>query len=272
MAHHSMCEDHPRLYSAPATRSVNDGAAALALYPRRKVGGRVPEKNRAPLKLHYGALATLFDRPQPEAARELGIALTTLKHVCRKIGIRRWPYSRKHRGIAREACYIDEDLFAKTTRGDSSASLNSLCSTVPDNCALNFEDASEEAEIATMNMDLSGTTTYVGGGDTSMLYREASDPKALQSLREDSSPEVLDHDVQPDIADPFAADSLNNTVASPVRSINGWAVPTLAWLTPCSVTAEAERKPDFWRYSTVPACRTTPDPMAVAVLAFLDSS
>ena len=208
---------------------------------------------------------------EPEAARELGIALTTLKHACRKIGIRRWPYSRKVRSVAREACYIDEDMFSKTTRGDSSSSLNSLCSTVPDNFALNFEDASEEACIVNTNTDLSGTTTYVGRGDTWTPYREASDPKALLSLREESSPEVLDHDVQPDIEDPFAIDAMNNAVVSPVRSINGWAIPTLAWLTPCSVTAEAARKPDFWRYSTVQACRNTPDPMAVDVLSFLDN-
>lgn len=45
------------------------------------------------------ALVTLFDWPnvrvsQPEAARTLGISLTTLKQICRRLGFPRWPYKR----------------------------------------------------------------------------------------------------------------------------------------------------------------------------------
>ena len=36
----------------------------------------------------------LFGVPQPLAAKELGISLTALKQICRKLGIVRWPYQR----------------------------------------------------------------------------------------------------------------------------------------------------------------------------------
>ncbi|EKX33834.1 hypothetical protein GUITHDRAFT_119944 [Guillardia theta CCMP2712] len=39
-------------------------------------------------------LARLFDRRQEDAARILGMSLTSLKMACRRLGIKRWPYSR----------------------------------------------------------------------------------------------------------------------------------------------------------------------------------
>jgi len=53
-----------------------------------------PAKGRPPAKVHVETLKTMFDRPQPEAAKELGISLTTLKQVCRRLGLHRWPYRR----------------------------------------------------------------------------------------------------------------------------------------------------------------------------------
>jgi len=48
-----------------------------------------PAKGRPPAKVHVETLKTMFDRPQPEAAKELGISLTTLKQVCRRLGMHR---------------------------------------------------------------------------------------------------------------------------------------------------------------------------------------
>ena len=44
--------------------------------------------------LSYQGVASLFGRPQTEAAERLGISLTSLKEVCRKLGVPRWPYRR----------------------------------------------------------------------------------------------------------------------------------------------------------------------------------
>ena len=75
------------------------GSAATAprvyLFPRRKSGDSdVPVKGRLPIQLDRESIASMFRMPQPEASRALGVSLTALKQVCRKLGISRWPYQR----------------------------------------------------------------------------------------------------------------------------------------------------------------------------------
>ena len=53
-------------------------------------------RGRPPVKVDLEALQTMFDRPQPAAAHSLGISLTSLKLVCRRLGLSRWPYKRAH--------------------------------------------------------------------------------------------------------------------------------------------------------------------------------
>jgi len=56
--------------------------------------GIQPRKGRPPVKVDEGAMRLLFGVPQPLAAKELGISLTALKQICRKLGVVRWPYQR----------------------------------------------------------------------------------------------------------------------------------------------------------------------------------
>jgi len=90
-AHHRV--DHHSQGMQPPRTSPN---AAVQLYPRRKAGktGSPIQKGRSPMLLSYQGVASLFGRPQPEAAERLGISLTSLKEVCRKLGVPRWPYRR----------------------------------------------------------------------------------------------------------------------------------------------------------------------------------
>jgi hypothetical protein len=70
-------------------------ATRVQLYPRRKAGAAaVPAKGRLPVELTRGAIEAFFGQPQPTAAQELGISLTALKQVCRRLGVERWPYVR----------------------------------------------------------------------------------------------------------------------------------------------------------------------------------
>ena len=71
-------------------------AAWIHLFPRRKAdGGDAPPcKRRTPVLFDRTDLEALFELPQPDAARRLGISLTTLKQACRKLGVKRWPYQR----------------------------------------------------------------------------------------------------------------------------------------------------------------------------------
>jgi len=56
--------------------------------------GMEARKGRPPVKVDEGAMRLLFGVPQPLAAKELGISLTALKQICRKLGVVRWPYQR----------------------------------------------------------------------------------------------------------------------------------------------------------------------------------
>jgi hypothetical protein len=82
---------------APVGMVPQDG---VRLFPRRKAqdNGKSPQQERssttrngrAPMVLSLDAIAPLFDLPQAQAAQRLGVALTSLKVVCRKLGVDRW--------------------------------------------------------------------------------------------------------------------------------------------------------------------------------------
>ena len=79
----------------PADPMSGVKAARVQLFPRRKAGDTVhPEKGRQPIKVDLNTIYSMFGMPQPEAARLLGLSLTALKQVCRKLGVSRWPYTR----------------------------------------------------------------------------------------------------------------------------------------------------------------------------------
>ena len=77
--------------------------SVVEVFPRRKAGesASTPARGRSPVHLNYSAVAALFDTPQTEAARRLGISLTALKQASRKLGILRWPYTRLEKALAR---------------------------------------------------------------------------------------------------------------------------------------------------------------------------
>ena len=75
---------------------VDGNGSVVCIYPRRKAGESevAPVRGRCPMQLTHKAVAALFSTPQGEAAQALGISITALKVVCRKLGISRWPYAR----------------------------------------------------------------------------------------------------------------------------------------------------------------------------------
>ena len=70
----------------------------VRMFPRRKRDGKetdtMPCRGRPAMTLNLEAVQAKFGLPQQEAARALGISVTSLKQVCRKLGVRRWPYHR----------------------------------------------------------------------------------------------------------------------------------------------------------------------------------
>ena len=101
----------------------SDCKASVHLFPRRKAGSKdasPPAKGRAPILVSYQAIASFFGQPQNDAARQLGISLTTLKQVCRKLGLTRWPYMRPCKSASakrmREAARAAKHAQAKASR------------------------------------------------------------------------------------------------------------------------------------------------------------
>lgn len=65
---------------------------------KHSLGGRplhvVDDGHLSPIVVTPEALRTYFDKPLHEAARCLGICATAVKKICRKMGIKEWPYQR----------------------------------------------------------------------------------------------------------------------------------------------------------------------------------
>jgi hypothetical protein len=77
-----------------------ENAQIIRLRSRRKTGELTSEKRRhkkstkSPLEFTYKKLSLYFMLPLPIAARALDISHTSLKKLCRELGIVRWPYVR----------------------------------------------------------------------------------------------------------------------------------------------------------------------------------
>ena len=77
-----------------------ENARIVRLRSRRKAGELTSEKRRhkksskSPLEFTYKKLSSYFMLPLPIAARALEISHTSLKKLCRELGIARWPYVR----------------------------------------------------------------------------------------------------------------------------------------------------------------------------------
>lgn len=66
-----------------------DRKDVLTVFPRRKAEKR---NHRLCVNVTKAQLEERFHLPLPEAATELGICTTSAKKLCRKLGIKKWPY------------------------------------------------------------------------------------------------------------------------------------------------------------------------------------
>lgn len=130
---------------------MNTGSG-VQLFPRRKQGegGCPPVKGRSPVLIELDSISALFDTPQMVAARTLGISLTTLKQVCRKLGVTRWPYMRtaRKRLLARHVSGVDIEEFGDDSAdGSTSESDDTSCSQSTSSTACTVKEcASDNSE------------------------------------------------------------------------------------------------------------------------------
>lgn len=95
--------------------------AAVRLYPRRKIGepSQQAPRGRHPLEFNLNIVASMFNMPQGLAARKLDVSVTTMKQICRRLGIERWPYTRKGRRFVRKAIGKHESESSGSSENDS---------------------------------------------------------------------------------------------------------------------------------------------------------
>eukprot|EP00960_Hanusia_phi_P053045 761810-Hanusia_phi.AAC.1 len=95
----------------------------------------VTRQRRKTANLTIEFVRSLFVMTQKEASDLLGFSTTTMKHVCRRLGIKKWPYSRirprvadtKQLTVAAEILFRSQEANCspcKNSRGDS---LNASC-------------------------------------------------------------------------------------------------------------------------------------------------
>ena len=80
--------------------NVGSMKPTVCVLPRgRKDGPASPDvhrskRSRDPVKFTLQSIEPFFHVPQVQAARALGVSLTTMKQICRRLDIVRWPYRR----------------------------------------------------------------------------------------------------------------------------------------------------------------------------------
>jgi len=96
-------EESTRFHAGPSSTSsmhsdpqpTSPTRAQAKVFTRRKAGqsstGRQPGQD--PLVIEFNDLVPFFKVSQRQACTELGIGLSTIKRLCRKFGIKRWPGS-----------------------------------------------------------------------------------------------------------------------------------------------------------------------------------
>ncbi|EKX35346.1 hypothetical protein GUITHDRAFT_118470 [Guillardia theta CCMP2712] len=80
--------------SASTTQGIASLPKKVRLLPRRKRRSSVESPKEVVLGMDQ--ISSLFHLPQCEAAQQMGISLSALKNVCRKVGLDKWPYKRKY--------------------------------------------------------------------------------------------------------------------------------------------------------------------------------
>ena len=161
--------------AASGTVSIASSCEQVRVYPRRMDRKSVRSTNipQSPIVLTRKMLEPFFGRPLSEAAEHVGLSITALKSVCRKLGIRRWPYqqskSRRKAGAAdamsssssmSAANMVEVDALGAANKGEMHPQLDrgkcessmDLCSGVGliDESALGDEEPLDEGEASAM--------------------------------------------------------------------------------------------------------------------------
>ena len=91
----SIGQGHGQAVAAGDNDDDNDAPADRSSSSERTLQACASARGRPPAKVDVEMMKGMFGMPQPEAAKALGVSITTLKQVCRRLGLQRWPYRRR---------------------------------------------------------------------------------------------------------------------------------------------------------------------------------
>jgi hypothetical protein len=93
------------------------------VFPRRKAGKKNGDAERAPVVVTQKTIQECFELPLHVASERLGICMTAIKRVCRKMGIKKWPYrEQRDRAPAGEKIAGEKASAHETSCGGDSRS------------------------------------------------------------------------------------------------------------------------------------------------------
>eukprot|EP00287_Rhodomonas_sp_CCMP768_P010122 CAMPEP_0196735716 /NCGR_PEP_ID=MMETSP1091-20130531/14045_1 /TAXON_ID=302021 /ORGANISM="Rhodomonas sp., Strain CCMP768" /LENGTH=173 /DNA_ID=CAMNT_0042079375 /DNA_START=24 /DNA_END=545 /DNA_ORIENTATION=+ len=86
--------EETRTFPEPPSASSSSSPTVQMIVPRRKPGQTSRQRQQPVVEITEEIVAKLFRYPLPQAADMLGIGATSMKNVCRRLGIKKWPYVR----------------------------------------------------------------------------------------------------------------------------------------------------------------------------------
>jgi len=124
----------PKFVSAATSKAaVPDEAADVHLVLPRRKAGQLDTPEREAVVVTPEILSSLFQHPLAVASQKLGLSATTIKKLCRKLGINKWPYKSPFR-TPRGASASQGNKAAGSNKR-SSASMDSNDNTDEDDAA-----------------------------------------------------------------------------------------------------------------------------------------
>mmetsp|Transcript_49200 Transcript_49200/g.100458 ORF Transcript_49200/g.100458 Transcript_49200/m.100458 type:complete len:209 (-) Transcript_49200:96-722(-) len=159
----------------------------VVIHPRNKPGQPAQPRRKGPVVVTLALLKPFKDLPLRDAAEAFGCCESSLKHGCRRLGIKRWPFhhSRKQKNAEFDAMFEDippsidspelEIPTLATAAPHSTQPPSDNVDTPAARCSMNAAEACKTSVDDWLTTDCEATFGTKGGGTDFTAWQE---PKA----------------------------------------------------------------------------------------------